>query len=241
MRPTVHLLALTIAAMPGATFADDAGIEIVTGVTETGRATPEWQAMIRKRLPDDAFEVVRELEKPLTGNERAWANMIRARAAQWKAETAALADVFRPIKAPDALIVLGNRGGEDAFTHDPHTIGFDLERLHALYGAAASAENQARMDRFFRHEYTHLLQKAWFVEHPVPLDSPLGRTLTEIFTEGMGNYHSLSDSWRNQNGKAAEKTLETLALLEPRFIARLAATACTTEETAAELDRKSVV
>ena len=42
-------------------------------------------------------------------------------------EIAAVAEAYRPVAPPvSVLIVLGNRGAEDALTHDPTTIGFDL-------------------------------------------------------------------------------------------------------------------
>lgn len=235
----LHILRLLLIAVllapAAATAAPGSILDIVPGVDASGRATEQWQAMIRKRLPEESFLALEDLEKPFTANERAWADMIASRKAEWEAETLHLAAVFHPLAPPHARIVLGNRGGEDAFTHDPHTIGFDISRLHALYGDGASAGNRARMDRFFRHEYTHLLQKAWFEEHPLPLDSPFKYALAEIFAEGMGNYHSLSDGWRTQDGVPAKKTLETLRVLEPRFVTRLAAIACASPEQAKKL------
>lgn len=87
-----------------------------------------------------------------------------------------------------------NRGGEDAFTHDPHAIGFDVERLNALYGDAESDRNAVLIDHLFRHEYTHLLQKAWVRDHPLRTDTPLRSALADMWLEGLGNYYSLSDS-----------------------------------------------
>ena len=224
-----------ILLLPAGTVAAPASLELLAGVEENGRATALWQAMIRKRLPDDAFAAVADLEKPLAAAERDWAVLIHSRSAEWRREIPALAAVFQPIPAPSARIVLGNRGGDDAFTHDAHTIGFDLERLYAIYGDASKPENTARIDRFFRHEYTHLLQKAWLVKHPVSLGSPLDLALAESWTEGMGNYHSLSDRWRASDGVPTQHARETLARLEPRFVARLAALACSSGEDARAL------
>lgn len=231
----VPLITLLILLAFSTAHAAPARLEVLPGVDDTGHATALWQQMIRARLPAAAFEGVRDLEKPLTATERAWSDLIHARAGRWEAEIPVLARIIRPLDAPAARIVLGNRGGDDAFTHDPHTIGFDLERLHAIYGDATDPANTARIDRFFRHEYTHLLQKAWLAEHPVPLDSPLDRALAEAWAEGMGNFHSLSDSWRTRNGLPAEKALVALESLEPRFVARLAAIACASPERAQRL------
>jgi hypothetical protein len=146
-----------------------------------------------------------------------------------------LAEPFFPVKPPDASIVLGNRGGEDAFTHDPHTIGFDLERLNALYGSADANNNPERIDRLFRHEYTHLLQKAWQVDHPLQTRTPLEQALADEWLEGMGNYYSLSQSWKSTNGQPAPQAKEALKILEPRFLTRMAAIACVSPEEARKL------
>jgi hypothetical protein len=111
-----------------------------------------------------------------------------------------LAEPFAPTEPPTGvLIVLGNRGAEDAFTHDSVTIGFDLAALQANYGAAGLPENRDRMDRFFRHEFVHLLQKAWASDHPLPMATPLQSALAEIWADGMGNYQSLSERWLSRD------------------------------------------
>lgn len=181
-----------------------------------------WQRMIHKLSGPQAVA-----SATTTDAQRAWAALIRSRATHWESEIPKLAETYAPAAAPElATIVIGNGGGQDAFTHDAVTIGFDTARLHAEYGDAATAENAARIDRFFRHEYTHLLQKAWLREHPYDASTPLRAALLGVWTEGLGNYHSLSEKWR---GEAAAKAR---AELEPRFVARLAALACASDEDA---------
>jgi len=151
--------------------------------------------------------------------------------ALWQRETPALATLFAPVAPPRHVsIVVGNRGAEDAFTHDSTTIGFDLAALHRAYGDAARPENVDRLDRFFRHEYVHLLQKAWLQRHPFEMRSPIERALAEMWTEGLGNYFSLSDRWRATGGHPSELAASTLATLEPRLAARLSALACASPE-----------
>ena len=206
-------------------------LRIVTGVTPGGDATGQWLAMIRKRLPDRAYQAVAGLRKPLTATERGWADLIRSRAAAWEGAMPGLAELIRPIDPPALVsIVTGNRGGEDAFTHDSTTIGFDLAALHVNYGDATLPENADRVDRFFRHEYAHLLQKAWLREHPYTTDTPLRAALWDIWAEGIGNYFSLSPRWHSEAGRPSEAAVAALAELEPRFVARLAALACASLE-----------
>lgn len=203
-------------------------IRIVSGVENDGKATELWQAMARKRHPDAKPLTPR----PMSDAHRRWADLIASRKDSWHREIPALAKHFEPVAGPDlATIVVGNQGAEDAFTHDPRTIGFDVSRLHDEYGDAALPENAARIDRFFRHEYVHLLQKAWVAQHPWDAGTPLRAALFEIWAEGLGNYYSLSSRWHSTNGEPSPAATRALNDLTPRFITRFAALACTTEGT----------
>jgi hypothetical protein len=140
---------------------------------------------------------------------------------------APLAALYHPVASPEQIhIVLGNRGGEDAFTHDERTVGFDLAALQANYGGALEDGNADRLDRFFRHEVSHLLQEAWLATHPWDDRSPLGMALADIWAEGLGNYYSLSSRWVDSNGRLTPTAMRTRAELEPRFTSRLVALAC---------------
>jgi hypothetical protein len=213
-------------------------LRVVWGVKEAGDATDQWLAMLRKRLSREEYDAVATLRKPVSADERAWAELIQSRVMSWERGIPALAELFRPITPPgEVLIVIGNRGAEDAFTHDPTTIGFDLAALYANYHEARLPVNADRMDRFFRHEFVHLLQKAWLPVHPWVMDTPLRTALADIWAEGLGNYYSLSARWRSSNGTRSDVAARALAALEPRFVARLAALACARPDAAAVLTR----
>lgn len=235
---TIRILTLLLSAgvLAGAAPGSPAPpprLRVVSGVTATGDATPQWLAILRRRLSDSAYAAVAGLRKPLTAAERAWAELIESRIAAWEREIPAIAAPFAPVAPPPVVtIVLGNRGAHDGFTHDPVTIGHDLSALQREYGDASDPENRERLDRFFRHEFTHLMQKAWRPTHPYAMDSPLRLALAEMWAEGLGNYYSLADNWRSVGGRPSERTTNTLAILEPRVVARLAALACTTPERA---------
>jgi hypothetical protein len=213
-------------------------LRLVWGVTDAGEASDQWLAMLRKRLRPEAYDSVAPLRKPVTADERAWGELIQSRTSAWKQEIPTLAELFRPIRPPEeVLIVIGNRGAEDAFTHDPMTIGFDLAALQANYGDARLPVNKDRLDRFFRHEFVHVLQKAWLPAHPWVMDTPLRTAIAEIWTEGLGNYYSLSPRWRSTKGKRPDIAARTLGTLEPRFVVRLAALACAGPDAASVLTR----
>ena len=211
-------------------------LTVVSGVTATGDASDQWLALLRKRLPSGRFDSVAPLRRSLTTDEAAWFSLVRARAAAWERMVPELARPYAPTRPPAAVvIVLGNRGAEDAFTHDSITLGFDLAALQANYGDAGLAENRDRIDRFFRHEFVHLMQKARFSSHPFAMGTPLEAALAEIWAEGLGNYQSLSERWLSRNGERSPIAARALGELEPRFAARLAALACATPEAAAPL------
>jgi hypothetical protein len=231
-RILVAALALS-AARPAAS-----AVLVEPGVTDDGAVTPRWSGLLRERLPLEEHARAAALRRPLSGPERAWLALLASRADSWERERPALERPFRPERPPtDVSVVAGNRAapGDDAFTHDAATIGFDLGELHAAYGDASLPENAARLDRFFRHEYTHLLQRAWLTAHPWDADTPLAAALLEIWKEGLGNLHSLSARWHPVDGVASTAAAEARAALEPRFVARLGALACATPEQAARL------
>jgi hypothetical protein len=220
---------LLLCALPS----EAAALRVIEGTTSSGHATDLWLTMIQALRSADPPPSAPKL---LTSSEREWTRLIQSRTTRWESEIPSLARNFRGIDAPaEVHIVLGNRDGEDAFTHDATTIGFDVSRLASLYGDATLPENANRMDRFFRHEYVHLLQKAWLTANPYTADTPLRAALLAIWKEGLGNYYSLSARWRTPGGEPSATARETLSELEPRFVARLAALACAPPSSAAKL------
>lgn len=228
----LRLLPLTLLLTTLTAVAGD--LQLLAGTTPEGKATELWLAMLDRRLDDNAYAQVADINKPLTAAETAWAGLIRQRALEWPDQLPALQQVFPATEPPaNVRIVLGNRGASDAFTHDEQTIGFDLSALQVAYGDAA--DNEDRIDRLFRHEYSHLMQKAWWRDNDFDLSTPQRLAIAEIWAEGMGNYFSMSDSWRAVDGIHSDKSARTLETLEPVLVARLAALACANDEQARRL------
>lgn len=227
MTGRVSALALAVLIATSVHAADR--LRVVSGVGPDGEATALWRAMAQKLHPHQASLA----PKTIGDAERRWVVLIERRAASWQDETRTLAKNFAPLDGPElATIVVGNQGAEDAFTHDPQTIGFDVSRLLAEYGEATQPDNAARIDRFFRHEYVHLLQKAWIARHPYDTSTPLRAALFGIWAEGLGNYYSLSAKWKDSSSAATE----ALAALTPRLIARLGGLACAADGRALSAD-----
>lgn len=225
----LHASLLVVCTFEGAAnpTASTPTLRAVAGTTRAGEPTDRWVAMVSRFRNENAVVPPRAD----TADEQAWASSIAAKLPLWESEIPALAAVFGSI-APPAIVdvVVGSGGGSDAFTHDPTTIGFDVRELQRAYGAATLPENAERLDRFFRHEYTHILQKAWLAEHPYAADTPIRAALLGIWLEGLGNYYSLSGRWRSGDGAISETARRTLEHLTPRLVARLAALACASPE-----------
>jgi hypothetical protein len=228
-------LVLVACAAPVAA-ASPTRIEVRLEVDAVGAPGALWLELLAKRLPAPAVAAAAAERRPATPGDLAWIELVRSRVTPWEARVAALAEPFAPVAPPAAVrVVLGNRGGEDAWTHDATTIAFDVARLEREYGPASAAENRARIDRFFAHELTHLLQKVWFPDHPQPMSTPFELAELEMWTEGLGNWYSLSERWRASREGSSTTAREALARLGPVLVERMSALACANEEESARL------
>src|SRR5690606_21973784 len=155
-------LVLCLGVLAGAAGAQPAPaslpVTVTLGVEGDGTATAAWRDALRVWHGDEALGLVLRDQHALTEEEAAWAALIQRRAPAWARMTDSLRLPFEGVVPPDTVhVVLGNVGGQDAFTFSDSTMGFDLQRLGALYGEATAAENGDRIDRFFAHEFTHLM------------------------------------------------------------------------------------
>jgi hypothetical protein len=235
LRSLVFVLWILATAPAGAERSGPAAIEYVAGQTPDGHPSALWLDAVRLLKGTSAASAA-AAPRSLSDAEAAWEERIRSRETLWTARRESLAAPFRPVTPPEPVrILMGNRGAEDAFAYDAKTIAFDLSRLAAEYGDARTDENGLRIDRFFAHEYTHLLQKAWLLEHPQPAGTELERAGLAIWREGLGNYYSLSARWRSQAGRDSPAAREALARLVPVYVVRLSSLACASAEEAAAL------
>lgn len=227
---TLSVLAVLAATGVACRRAEPAGsatpILVSVGVGPDGRVEPPWRDAIAIWHRGGTLDSVLAAARPLSAVERAWADSVRARAEAWSASTDSLRLPFEGIAAPQrVVVVVGNVGGQDAFTPNDSTVAFDVERLSSLYGVPGEGENPARIDRFFAHEFTHLLHRAWRRQHPVRLETALDRALWDCLVEGLGNYRSLSSRWVGPGGSLTPHALTVLDRLAPVFVERLAALA----------------
>ncbi len=226
---------LALGAAPGRHHVVLPRVTIISGSRSDGSATDLWLAILRRRLEPRELDSVARIRRERTTDEEAWARLIEAESHRWPAAADSLGRLFELAPLPAVRIVLGNRGAEDAFTHDSSTIGMDLAALQRVYGAAAEPINRDRVNRFFRHEYVHTLQKRWLVHHPFRARSFLDDAVFDAWAEGLGNYFSLSGDWRPAGGAPSPLTAAALAQLEPILVARFAALACADSAAAGSL------
>ncbi len=206
------------------------------GISEDGAVTSEWIEAIRDRHDDGALSKIAASKTKLSEEETLWAGLIKRKAPTWSAMIDSLKIPFEAITPPDTIsILLGNLGGGDAFVYSYSTICFDLNELNRYYGAASTMANSSRIDRFFAHEFTHVLHKAWRKKNNLEFDSLFEFALWECLTEGLGNYRSLSDKWLLQGGELTKHAQEVLNRLQPVFVERISALAHATEKEAAAL------
>lgn len=223
-----HIVKFVLILLP---FVDPAGascppapVRIVVSVGQQADGTPtaHWLAAVRRLRGDDVMDAIAGKRRPFNADEQAWLELIASRLDDWACRTPALQAPFGAISPPTELeLLVGNNGAFDAFIVDDTVIGFDVEQLHALYGSASEDINGDRIDRFFAHEYMHILHRAWRREHGLELRTPLERALWACLTEGLGNYHSLSARWTTSDGSLSGHAKKALARLGPVFVARL--------------------
>ena len=210
-------------------------IVIVAGSNPDGSATGAWLEVLRQRLGPESYDSVAGIRRVRSLAEAAWAQLIATRAAGWPEAVASMPSLFHLPTPRRIRVVVGDRGGDDAFTHDSTTVGFDVAALQRTYGNADLPENSARLDRFFRHEFVHTLQKRWLARHPYRPANAIERALLDEWAEGMGNYFSLSTDWYPRGADASPRTSRVLQDLEPRFVSRMSGLACADSATAAVL------
>lgn len=199
-------------------------LDVVAGTNADGSMTRAWSAVLQHRRGHAADDAALHAARPETPQERAWHALVESRRAAWEAMVPDVAAPYAPVVPPPAVaIVLGNRGAEDAMTVGPERIAFDLSKLQSNYGNADTPENRTRLDRFFRHEFQHVMQKAWLAAHPADADTPLQRAALEMWTEGLGNRESLSSKWIDADGALTAHARKTLATLTPVMVERLQA------------------
>src|SRR5262245_36908838 len=106
---------LPLATSLGQTAAPVPRVVVLDGSAPSGLATPRWIAMVRTRLSAGEYGRVGALRHVRTSQEAEWRRVIGAGATEWSSGTAVVFAAFDPVHLDSVVIVVGDRGAEDAF------------------------------------------------------------------------------------------------------------------------------
>ncbi len=193
-----------------------------TAVLADGSHSESWKMAILDRHSEQELAQVLMAKHPLNREEREWQMLIQKESSRWKSTVENLNGPFDGIDPPKKVVLLfGNHGVDDGFTFRMDTICLDLSSWFRAYGDASKPENADRIQRILSHEYIHLLTSRFLARKQPSLKSPLDRTLYELYYEGLGNFYSLSEKWRAEDGKTSTVGVKALARNIPIFFDRL--------------------
>lgn len=202
------------------------GVQGVTSLslafTKNSRPTKFWIRAVSQRNTPEELVRISKFSRPFEMTEKLWLAQLSKLVPVWETQRQKVEKAFPSIEIPKKVeIVVGNQGGDDAFSIEDHFIGVDLSKWVANFGPPKDETDSNRMIRILNHEYAHLLTKAWLQKHPQDLSTPYSRALFEMFYEGIGNYFSLSDNWVSSEGEFTDRASKTLEVLVPILKERL--------------------
>lgn len=220
----IKLLLIFLILVSASPKAKENQITLKYGVNESGYVTDDWiefdsngELLAKDKLSKN--------EKKLTIKEKEWADLITSRIKLWETQLDEIAVPYATTEIPRKVsVVIGNRGFMDAFAHPtkyPSKMFFNLSVFVKSYGSGKDAKNKNRIDRFFAHEYTHLLQYRWKIKNPYELTNHVERALNGSYKEGFGHFRSISNKWKDNNGHITEHAEKTLKSLEVVFVERM--------------------
>lgn len=189
---------------------------------EDDQITDDWIDALERREPKAYLDSLKKVVLPLNEEELAWYNLITSRAEVWSQMRDSIRIPFENISTSDTIqVFLGYQGLDDAFSHNLNTVCFDLTAMHNTYGSAMDPVNTNRADRFFAHEYTHLLSKEWARQNTLTLQNFRDSILWECIYEGLGMYRSMSEKWFPVQDSLSPIAASTFEDLYPIFTDRM--------------------
>ena len=211
----ISCLAFPVNAQPAVT-----DFFVVTGADEAGRPTAAWLEAIERYHDPEAHSEIARTQQPFSQADIRWLDLIRERSAHWPSMIPRLLLPFGDVLPPAQVnIIVGNAGGSDAFIANDVHIAFDVRRMEMLFGSDNAAD---RIDRFFAHEFTHLLHREWRRANQPVIETHLEKALWSCLTEGLGVYRSMSARWTTERGELSPHAIKVLENLQPVFVDRLA-------------------
>lgn len=191
---------------------------------QNNKISSDWRNALTRRHSNEFLDSLSQVQRPLTKEETEWYDLVDSRADQWNQLKDSLKVPFGDIYINDTTnIYLGYQGNDDAFTYQYQTVCFNLTAMVKEYGSAKKSINANRIDRFFAHEYTHLLSKEWARQNELKLKTYKDSILWDCMYEGLGMYRSMSNKWFPKEDSLSEISSKTFETLYPIFTERLIA------------------
>ncbi|WP_196892171.1 hypothetical protein [Aureivirga marina] len=198
---------------------------------QDNKISSDWIQALQGRHSKKFIDSLAKVERPLTQEEQDWFTLINSRAENWNNFKDSLKVPFGDIFINDSTnVFLGYQGYDDAFTTGYQTVCLNLTALTREYGSAKKDKNKVRIDRFFAHEYTHLLSNEWARQTEQKLENFKDTIYWQCMFEGLGMYRSMSDKWFPEGDSLSTIANKTFETLYPTFTERI-----TTIETSEKL------
>lgn len=129
---------------------------------QNNKISTDWINALAGRHSNRFIDSLSNVKRELTNEEKEWHLLVQRNAPKWNRIKDSLKVPFDKININDTTnVYLGYLGYDDAFIYKDKTICFNLTALVRQYGSAQKPKNQVRINRFFAHEYTHLLSREW--------------------------------------------------------------------------------
>lgn len=234
----VLLFVTALILMPFTVLAQDIQITFERGVDGSGALAAVWVEQLKIGLTPEQFDHLMTMQKQFTPAEAEWVALIKSKIPEWETRTREIIPPYKGLDIPRKIsVVAGNVGYDDAFMAVglDTTIFFNVSKLVSGAGRATTAANSDRIDRYFDHEFTHLLQRPWFKKHPYPLTTHVEEALKGAYKEGFGTFRSISSKWVDGDGQITVHAEAKLTELETVFVQRLIALKTATDSEALTL------
>lgn len=219
MRHFIFIITLLLSITGHAKQTQSVSTEIKNGIP-----TELWLSAISNRNTKNELKKISSLKKPLSSNELKWKNALQDALPIFESNKQKVNSLFPKVSPPKSIkILLGNQGGNDAFTYKKEYICLDLSEWVQYYGTPKNTDLD-RVSRILLHEYAHLVTKAWLEKYPQQADSLYSKALFEMFYEGIGNYFSLSRkqlsllNFASNDNRAEDITKEGLLELRDELV-----------------------
>ena len=203
-------------------------VSVTVALDRHGRLAPQWIGLIRDRIDANELAGVRMSPRALSGDDTQWISAIRSGAPSWIKDIGRLDAPFGADRPPVVLaVVVGNGGGDDAFSTPPNLIAFDLAALGNTYGAVDPAALPTLVGRLLSREYMRLRLNAYLAGNGWAPDwaakDPFLAALRNLYVQGLSTLRGIEGDprWLTADNSLTPEAKKVLVDLQPVVVERL--------------------